>query len=489
MRTSPASTSGKVLSCIVAASDQRSRRFVLRAGAGGLLATAISGCTPASKATSPTPTPLSPRSGNRDEVRLGVFGGPSGPATSGAIGEVAAQLFGTSVVGRLAVRVVPVRYTGWPNDLDTQQFVPSHPPALVQRKGPAWQLYTALHSAMTAGEIPDLVLFERMDQVRYAADHQLLLPVDRYLTSGPLPVADAWPGAFDVARYQGQTWVLPLAIQPLVLSYQPAAFQRAGLSAPDSRWDWQRLLAAAKVLTKTAHLAWQTPGAVGGQFGFWVGAPDTLALLVWQAGGEVLAGQGTHLACGLAAPAAVAAELFYFDLVHRDAVSPAQLVTGDFVTPGGQRFGSAAMQFGPANTTNIAVPPRGAVAASGYAFDASGPCLALTARAVDPERAYQVAATLMARTQGRYDWPISQAAANARASSSSQAAVAQQALQTAHAPGRYGDVRTAVEARVAPSLVTALASPSVAVLNGQSLVQDAARSGCTVVDAALRSVE
>jgi len=32
MRTSPASTSGKVLSCIVAASDQRSRRFVLRAG-------------------------------------------------------------------------------------------------------------------------------------------------------------------------------------------------------------------------------------------------------------------------------------------------------------------------------------------------------------------------------------------------------------------------------------------------------------------------
>ena len=442
-----------------------------------------------------SPTPLPPRPGAADDVRVGFFGAPEGsPVPANPLTEAITTLSGATDIGKLHLRTVTIRADrfcvgGCPTATDLDSHLFTNEP----QKSPAWFLSVALTSPNATETIPDLVLFDRLDALRYAATHRLVLPLDRWLPAGPLPVADAWPGAMDVTRSHGQTWAVPLAVQPLVLTYQPAAFRACAINCslphpaiplPTNDWTWDILLKTAKMLTppapaRTSPLIVSGPEQTHGSYGFFATAPDSLPVFLWQAGGAVVAGQGKAARCALETAAALAGQRFVFDLIHRDQVSPRQ-------TPDGAWSGSAAMQLGPAIGNDFVLPPRGKVAATGYSLT-SGTCLAVTARARDPQRAVQAALVLSAAVQGGYDWPVSRAAAEQRARAGGPAATAVAALRLVHPPGPIADIRDTVES-VALALANEIVTPAAATLNDQQLVLEEAKTACSAITKALHAL-
>lgn len=470
------------------------RRQVLLLLMGGT--TILAGCAKArSVPRELVPVASVPRSGAPDEVRLGLFGAPDGSSVPpNPLTEAIPRLSGTPAVERLRLRAVTIRANrfcagGCPAAIDLDSRLFTNEP----QKVPAWFLSVALSSTATPEAIPDLVLFDRLDALRYAATHQLVLPLDRMLPAGVSPVADAWPGAMEVTRAYGRTWAVPLAVQPLVLTYQPVAFRacvancafpRPSVPIPTNDWTWDDLLRVAKRLTPPAPpqanpVLGSGPDQTSGSFGFFATSPDSLPVFVWQAGGEVIAGQGKGARCVLETAAALDGQRFIFDLIHRDQVSPRQ-------TPDGAWNGSAAMQLGPAIGGNFVLPPRNKVAATGYSLDI-GLCLAVTARARDPERAVQAALALIAAVQGPYDWPVSRSAAETRAKEGGSAATAVAALRMVRPPGLIADVRDAVET-VALSLANEIVPPAAATLNDQQLVKEEAKTACSAINKALQAL-
>ncbi len=460
-----------------------------------MLAGAMAGCDRPGLSTHQMTetTPLPPRPGNPDEIRVGIFGPPDGsPVPPNPLTEAVARVSGASAVVQLRLRLVTIRSNRFCDicpeaiDLDTRRF--THDP----EKIPAWFLSVALLATGRPEDIPDLVLFDDLTALRYAAAHHLVIPIQRLLDTTAGPVADAWPGAMDVTQALGQTWAIPLAVRPLILTYRPAAFEAQAFGAyrhsavalPTNDWTWDDMLKAARTLTPPSPppanpLLASGPTPHPGEYGYFATAPDSLPVFVWQAGGDVIEGSGRQARCALERPAALEAQRFIFDLVHRDQVSPRQASNGAWT-------GSAAMQLGPATGSDYVLPPRGKEAATGYSLT-SATCLAVTARARDPERAVRAALGMAAAVQGQYDWPVSRSAAERRAAGGGPAATALAALRMARPPGLVADVRDAVES-AALAIANEITTPEAATLNDRHLVAEEAKSACTAIDKALRAL-
>ncbi len=423
------------------------------------------------------PTPVPPRPGDPDEVRVAIFDPAGEPPPASPLERVLPQLSGTAQVSSLRVEATHLRT---PHDLidpDSGGFLfPARLPHAQDRVTSA-QLLSVL-AAYSPEYWPDLVLFTSLDTLRDCARRRLILPIDQYLV-GLLPtIRDPWPGAVDVFRYRGHAWGVPLAVQPLVLTYGPEFFSQAHLALPTDTWGWDQLLAVAKALTKTGPSP-LVPDLLVGTFGFLATAPDSLPVFVWQAGGEVITGQGQQAQCALGTPAALNGERFVFDLIHRDQASPRQ-------TPDGHWSGAAIIQLGPAIGTNFVLPPRGKEQVTGYSLSAATG-LAVTAWARDPERAVRAAQGMASAVQGQYEWPVSRSAAAKLAVAGGRAATAVAALSIVHPPGLVADIRDAVES-TAIAMANEIVTPSAATLNDQQLVQEAAKSACSAINKALQAL-
>ena len=66
---------------------------------------------------------------------------------------------------------------------------------------------------------------------------------------------DYYPGSLDVSKYNGKLYGLPWIAQPVMLYYNPALFNAAGISPPDESWTWDTFKDAAKKLTKLGRHA------------------------------------------------------------------------------------------------------------------------------------------------------------------------------------------------------------------------------------------
>jgi len=79
----------------------------------------------------------------------------------------------------------------------------------------------------------------------------LLLDLTSLLeATGEPSEADFLPGLLAHFRWQGRTWGLPAGVDPLVVLYDPAAFEAAGLEPPTAGWTWSALFDAARQLTQ-----------------------------------------------------------------------------------------------------------------------------------------------------------------------------------------------------------------------------------------------
>jgi multiple sugar transport system substrate-binding protein len=135
-------------------------------------------------------------------------------------------------------------------------------------------------------------------------------------------------GVADFTTLDGGQYGLPRDLNTVVLYYNKAMFDAAGVAYPDDTWDWAKLVEVGKQLTKDAN----GDGKVD-QWGLYTETTDMenyWSSLVWQAGGEIMNADFTKTLLGT--PEAAAGIQFLQDLIwkHKIMAEPALFAeTGD----------------------------------------------------------------------------------------------------------------------------------------------------------------
>jgi len=122
----------------------------------------------------------------------------------------------------------------------------------------------------------------------------------------------------DFTAADGKQFGLPRDLNVIALYYNKKMFDDAGVPYPDDTWDWNKLVDVAKQLTKDTN-GDGTPD----QWGVYTETTDmenAWSSFVWQAGGDILAPDGTKTA--LDSDQSAAGIQFLQDLIWKDKVSP-----------------------------------------------------------------------------------------------------------------------------------------------------------------------
>jgi len=129
-------------------------------------------------------------------------------------------------------------------------FASAHPNIKIKVETAAWNDYfTKLQTLIAGGTAPDVFELNYENFVSYAAKGVLL-------DLGPVAQADAqfdaaifYPRAYGAFNYNGMQLGLPETFSTVVLFYNKALFDKAGVAYPTGDWTWSDAVAAAKKLT------------------------------------------------------------------------------------------------------------------------------------------------------------------------------------------------------------------------------------------------
>ncbi len=127
-------------------------------------------------------------------------------------------------------------------------------------------------------------------------------------------LADQGVAVFTTA--DGGQYGLPRDLNTVVLYYNKAMFDAAGVAYPDDTWDWAKLVEVGKQLTKDAD----GDGTVD-QWGLYTETTDMenyWSSLVWQAGGDIMNADKTQTLLGT--PEAAAGIQFLQDLIWKEKI-------------------------------------------------------------------------------------------------------------------------------------------------------------------------
>ena len=120
----------------------------------------------------------------------------------------------------------------------------------------------------------------------------------------------------DFTTADGGQYGLPRDLNTVVLYYNKAMFDAAGLPYPDDTWDWAKLVEVGKKLTL------DTDGdGTPDQWGLYTETADmenAWSSFVWQNGGDVMAADGKSTVVD--SPEAAAGIQFLQDLIWKDKI-------------------------------------------------------------------------------------------------------------------------------------------------------------------------
>jgi multiple sugar transport system substrate-binding protein len=175
-----------------------------------------------------------------------------------------------------------------------------------------------LLTAFSAGAEPDVMLLNYRRFLQFAARGGLE-PVGPYLDkSETIEATDLYPQALEAFQWDEQTWCVPQNISSLVVYYNRALFDAAGLAYPAEGWTWQDFLTTARALTRDLDGDGTTD-----QYGAGV-EPGLfrLAPFVWQNGGDMVDDPLQPTRLTLDSPAALEAFQWFVDLQVVEQVVP-----------------------------------------------------------------------------------------------------------------------------------------------------------------------
>jgi multiple sugar transport system substrate-binding protein len=274
---------------------------------------------------------------------------------------------------------------------------------IVHEPSPA-DYYTKLQTTIAGGTAADLFWLSQEFVAGYAAGEAILDITDQLAadTSPTANLEDYFPGILQTAQYDGRTYGLPWISQPVMLYYNPALFDAAGLAYPDETWTWDTFKEAAAALTDPAA------GVYGTSFNGW----PPIHMFIWQAGGEVISED--LASCPIDTPEAIAGAQFYQDIIYNEEYAPSEATISEQGFGEMVKAGKVAMFYGgaaddldyahtkdPANAeTRVALVPQGPQSRTTFAWTASSVIFAGSDNADASYRA------LVALTEGIHHWKI-----------------------------------------------------------------------------------
>jgi multiple sugar transport system substrate-binding protein len=262
-----------------------------------------------------------------------------------------------------------------------QTFMDANPSITVNVSVSDWDAYwDKLQTGIAGGAAPDVFAMDGPLFPDYQS-RDVLLDLKPFIDRDGYDLTQlADQGVADFTTEGGQ-YGLPRDLNVIALYYNKAKFDEAGLAYPDDTWDWAKLVATAKQLTK------DTDGnGTMDQWGFYTETTDMenyWLSTVWQNGGDVLAPDGKSTV--LNTDAAAGGIQFLQDLIWKDKVMPDPAITaetgdafeqgqaameanGSWLIPthtaAGLNFGVAPLPAGPAGRFT-SVNPTGAVVYKG----------------------------------------------------------------------------------------------------------------------------
>ena len=172
-----------------------------------------------------------------------------------------------------------------------------------------------------AGTPADVVLINYRRYAAYAAQGALE-PLGPYLDrSSLLKAEDFYPETLAPFRWQGTLACIPQNLSSLVVYYNKALFDQAGLLYPASGWSWDDFLATAKALTRDLDGDGQSDQhGLGTEASLFRVAP-----FIWQNGGELVDNPAAPTALALDTPAAQEALQWFVNLQVKHHVVPSRV--------------------------------------------------------------------------------------------------------------------------------------------------------------------
>lgn len=238
-----------------------------------------------------------------------------------------------------------------------------------------------LAADFSAGTPSDVFLLNYRRIAPFAAEGAMA-PIGPMLAqSTVIKEADFYQPAIDAFRYNGELWCLAQNVSSLVMYYNKALFDAAGVAYPSADWTWDDFVAAARALTVD-----QDGDGVTDQFGASID-PNfyRLAPFIWQNGGELVDDSANPTRLAIDSPEAQEAFQWFVDLQVKEQVVPD--AAAEAARDGESRFldGTVGMYFNSRRSTptmrtiesfdwDVAPLPSGAQLASVLHVD--GYCLA-----------------------------------------------------------------------------------------------------------------
>ena len=167
-----------------------------------------------------------------------------------------------------------------------------------------------LGNDFAAGTPADVVL---INYRRFApfAEAGALEPLGPYLAdSDVIAEEDFYPEAIEPFMYDGELMCIPQNLSSLVVYYNKALFDEAGLEYPADDWTWDEFLETARALTN------DTDGdGTNDQFGLGTEASIfRVAPFIWQNGGELVDDEANPTTLTIDTPEALEAITFFVEL-------------------------------------------------------------------------------------------------------------------------------------------------------------------------------
>lgn len=223
-----------------------------------------------------------------------------------------------------------------------KSFEAANPDIKVQLECIPQDYGTKLLAQLAAGSAPDIFTVGDGDVAKYV-QQGAVAPLDDYISGADsLDMGAFLPGVAEFGQVGGKTYFLTKDYSPLVLYYNKALFDEAGVAYPTADWTWDDLLAAAQKLTKPDGSQWGIAIPNSWYDPTWLRG---VLPLIYQNGGTVISDDGKTTDGHLNSPATVEALQWYADLVLKHKVAPSKTDTDALAGVDLFQTGKVAMQW------------------------------------------------------------------------------------------------------------------------------------------------
>lgn len=220
-------------------------------------------------------------------------------------------------------------------------FEAENPGITIQLEAVPQDYGTRLLAQFAAGTAPDIFQVGDGDVATFVSQG-VVEPLEPYINGERgIDTSIYYPAIAEFGEIDGELMLLTKDYSPLVLYYNKDHFDEAELDYPTADWTWDDMLNAAQVLTldgngNNATSADFDPGSIE-RWGIQI--PNTWGDVVWlrgilpliyQAGGRVIAEDGSAIEGHMNSPETVEAVQFYVDLFNEHHVAPTSIDVDSF---------------------------------------------------------------------------------------------------------------------------------------------------------------